>query len=140
MRKMLGWLPCRIRCRHDSSRSATPFTTRASRPGFKIKHALALRWMRHVPGSLPPKRRPSQSHARLPARSRSARNQAHRRGRSFQPAVCQRRTRKGALRRSRPSHAFQPCNRPLPAGCIECTENGGARNDRSNQQGTGECR
>ena len=47
---------------------------------------------------------------------------------------------KGALRRSRPSHAFQPCNRPLPAGCIECTENGGARNDRSNQQGTGECR
>lgn len=56
MRKMLGWLPCRIRCRHDSSRSATPFTTRASRPGFKIKHALALRWMRHVPGSLPPKR------------------------------------------------------------------------------------
>lgn len=100
MRKMLGWLPCRIRCRHDSSRSATPFTTRASRPGFKIKHALALRWMRHVPGSLPPKRRPSQSHARLPARRRSARNQAHRRGRSFQPAVCQRRTRKGALRRS----------------------------------------
>ena len=56
MRKMLGWLPCRIRYRHDSSRSATPFTTRASRPGFKIKHALALRWMRHVPGSLPPKR------------------------------------------------------------------------------------
>lgn len=53
MREMLGWLPCRIRCRHDSSRSATPFTTRASRPGFKIKHALALRWMWHVPGSLP---------------------------------------------------------------------------------------
>lgn len=53
MREMLGWLPCRIRCRHDSSRSATPFTTTASRAGFKIKHALALRWMRNVPGSLP---------------------------------------------------------------------------------------
>ena len=71
---------------------------------------------------------------------RSARNRAHRRGRSFQPAVYQRRTRKGTLGRSRPSHAFQPYNGPFPAGCIECTENGGARNDRPNQQGTGECR
>lgn len=71
---------------------------------------------------------------------RSARNRAHRRGRSFQPAVYQRRTRKGTLGRSRPSHAFQPYNGPFPAGCIECTENGGARNDRPNQQGTGEFR